>query len=64
MAGSPWQDIPERYGSYTTCVNRFQFQSLEQSGALGEDYGGNINMLGSVDEGTVLLADSAMTAII
>jgi len=21
--GSPWRDIPERYGPYTTCVNRF-----------------------------------------
>ena len=21
--GSPWADIPERYGSYTTCYNRF-----------------------------------------
>lgn len=21
--GSPWADIPERYGAYTTCYNRF-----------------------------------------
>ena len=21
--GSPWRDIPERYGPYTTCYNRF-----------------------------------------
>ncbi len=21
--GSPWTDIPERYGPYTTCYNRF-----------------------------------------
>ena len=21
--GAPWADIPERYGPYTTCVNRF-----------------------------------------
>lgn len=21
--GSPWADIPERYGPYTTCYNRF-----------------------------------------
>jgi transposase len=22
-SGSPWSDIPERYGPYTTCYNRF-----------------------------------------
>jgi transposase len=22
-SGSPWADIPERYGPYTTCYNRF-----------------------------------------
>jgi hypothetical protein len=21
--GSPWRDLPERYGPYTTCYNRF-----------------------------------------
>jgi len=23
VRGSPWRDIPARYGPYTTCVNRF-----------------------------------------
>ena len=23
VLGSPWADIPERYGAYTTCYNRF-----------------------------------------
>ena len=22
-AGAPWRDLPERYGPYTTCYNRF-----------------------------------------
>ncbi len=22
-SGSPWRDLPERYGPYTTCYNRF-----------------------------------------
>ena len=23
-SGSPWRDLPERYGPYTTCYNRFR----------------------------------------
>ena len=23
-SGSPWRDMPERYGPYTTCYNRFR----------------------------------------
>lgn len=22
-SGAPWRDLPERYGPYTTCYNRF-----------------------------------------
>lgn len=30
--GAPWTDIPERYGPYTTCVNRFNRWSMPASG--------------------------------
>ncbi len=35
--GSPWRDIPERYGPYTTCYNRFIRWSY--AGRLGSTFG-------------------------
>jgi len=32
--GSPWADVPERYGSYTTCYNLFVRGSKEASGIM------------------------------
>ncbi len=50
--GSPWADIPERYGPYTTCYNRFVrwrkaciWDQLLQ--AVSEAYDGNIIMIDS-----------------
>jgi transposase len=37
--GAPWADIPERYGSHTTCVNRFNRCS--------KAYDGDIQMIDS-----------------
>lgn len=50
--GSPWRDIPERYGPHTTCYNRFVRwrkagiwdQVLE---AIAEAYDGDIVMIDS-----------------
>lgn len=50
--GSPWADIPERYGPYTTCYNRFVrwrkaciWDRLLQ--AVSEAYDGDIIMIDS-----------------
>jgi len=51
-SGAPWADIPERYGPYTTCYNRFVrwraagiWDRLLQ--AVSEAYDGNIQMIDS-----------------
>ena len=50
--GSPWADIPERYGPYTTCYNRFVrwrkagiWDKLLQT--VSETYNGKIQMIDS-----------------
>jgi len=50
--GSPWRDIPERYGPYTTCVNRFNrwrkagiWQRLVEG--VSKDYDGRVQMIDS-----------------
>ena len=51
-SGSPWADIPERYGPYTTCYNRFVrwrkagiWDNLLQS--VSNAYAGQIQMIDS-----------------
>ena len=51
-SGSPWADVPERYGPYTTCHNRFV--RLRKAGiwdkllqAVSEAYNGKIQMIES-----------------
>jgi len=51
-SGSPWADIPERYGPYTTCYNRFV--RWRKAGicdqllkAVSEAYDGKIQMIDS-----------------
>ena len=51
-SGSPWADIPERYGPYTTCYNRFVrwrkagiWDKLLE--AVSEAYNGKIQMIDS-----------------
>jgi transposase len=51
-SGSPWADIPERYGPYTTCYNRFV--RWRKAGvwdmllaAVSEAYNGKIQMIDS-----------------
>ena len=51
-SGSPWTDIPERYGPYTTCYNRFV--RWRKAGvwdkllaAVSEAYNGKIQMIDS-----------------
>ena len=51
-SGAPWADIPERYGPYTTCYNRFVrwrkagvWDRLLQS--VSEAYNGKIQMIDS-----------------
>ena len=51
-SGSPWADIPERYGPYTTCYNRFV--RWRKAGiwdrilsAVSEAYDGRIQMIDS-----------------
>jgi transposase len=51
-SGSPWADIPERYGPYTTCYNRFV--RWRQAGiwdkllhSVSEAYAGQIQMIDS-----------------
>ena len=50
--GAPWADTPERYGPYTTCVNRFN--RWRRAGvwdrllaAVSEAYDGDIQMIDS-----------------
>jgi transposase len=50
--GSPWADIPERYGPYTTCYNRFvRWQKLGVWDKIFESvskaYAGNVQMVDS-----------------
>ena len=51
--GAPWADIPERYGPYTTCVNRFN--RWRRAGvwdrlleAVSKAYDGDIQMINSL----------------
>ena len=51
-SGAPWRDLPERYGPYTTCYNRFN--RWRKKGirdrlmdAIVEAYDGNIQMIDS-----------------
>ena len=51
-SGSPWADVPERYGPYTTCYNRFV--RWRKAGvwdkllaAVSEAYAGKIQMIDS-----------------
>jgi transposase len=51
-SGAPWADIPERYGPYTTCYNRFV--RWQKAGvwdrllkAVSEAYNGKIQMIDS-----------------
>ena len=51
-SGSPWADVPERYGPYTTCYNRFVRWRKAGSGdklldAVSKDYDGKIQMIDS-----------------
>ena len=50
--GSPWADIPERYGPYTTCYNRFvRWRKLgvldAVFAAVSKAYEGNVQMVDS-----------------
>ena len=42
--GTPWRDLPERYGPYTTCYK--PLQPVEQERPLGVDYGGTSQACG------------------
>jgi len=49
-SGSPWRDLPERYGPYTTCYNRFR--RWTKAGvwdrimdAITDAYGGDVPMI-------------------
>jgi transposase len=51
-SGAPWADIPERYGPYTTCYNRFvRWQKAgvwdQLLKAVSEAYNGKIQMIDS-----------------
>ncbi len=48
--GSPWRDLPERYGTYATCYNRFR--RWTKAGvwdrimdAITDAYEGNVRMI-------------------
>lgn len=53
--GAPWADIPERYGSHTTCLNRFnRFNRWRKASvwdrilkAVSKAYDGDIQMIDS-----------------
>src|SRR3546814_18699171 len=36
-SGAPWADLPERYGPYTTCYNRFRRWTKEFGRASGRE---------------------------
>ena len=62
-SGAPWADLPERYGPYTTCYNRFN--RWTKAGiwdrimdAITEAYDGNIQM---IDGTSVRVHHSAAT---
>ncbi len=49
-SGSPWRDVPERYGPYTTCYNRFRRWTKASVwdriiDAITEAYQGDIRMI-------------------
>jgi transposase len=62
-SGSPWRDLPERYGPYTTCYNRFR--RWAKAGvwdrimdAITDSYGGDVRM---IDGTSVRVHHSAAT---
>ena len=62
-SGSPWRDLPERYGSHTTCYNRFR--RWTKAGvwdrimdAITDAYGGDVRM---IDGTSVRVHHSAAT---
>ena len=62
-SGSPWRDLPERYGPYTTCYNRFR--RWTKAGvwdrimdAITDSYGGDVRM---IDGTSVRVHHSAAT---
>jgi len=51
-SGAPWRDLPERYGPYTTCYNRFNRWRKAAvwdriMDAITEAYDGDIQMIDS-----------------
>ena len=51
-SGAPWRNLPERYGPYTTCYNRFNRWRKkgiwdQLMDAIVEAYDGNIQMIDS-----------------
>ena len=49
-SGSPWRDLPERYGPYTTCYNRFRRWTKagvwdRVMDAITDAYGGDVRMI-------------------
>lgn len=62
-SGSPWRDLPERYGPYTTCYNRFRRWSRAGvwdriMDAITDSYGGDVRM---IDGTSVRVHHSAAT---
>jgi transposase len=61
--GSPWADVPERYGPYTTCYNRFVDADARPIGidlTPGQSHDSKVAepMLKDIGRGTILLADT------
>ncbi len=48
-SGAPWRDLPERYGPYTTCYNRWRKAGVwgRIMDAVSEAYDGDIQMIDS-----------------
>ena len=48
-SGAPWRDLPERYGPYTTCYNRWRKKDIwdRLMDAIVEAYDGDIQMIDS-----------------
>jgi transposase len=62
-SGSPWRDLPSRYGPYTTCYNRFRRWTKKGvwdriMDAITDAYGGNVRM---IDGTSVRVHHSAAT---
>ena len=62
-SGSPWRDLPERYGPYTTCYNRFRRWAKagvwdRVMDAITDAYGGDVRM---IDGTSVRVHHSAAT---